>query len=122
MAISRSIEVVALRSLETPKSRLAMFLLQLALRTRPRVLQGATVALAMSCGELANHLGMRPETLSRERSRLVAAGLLRIDGRTVWILDPYRLKAVARGEQPPGPRSANVRRRVGIEETALGAA
>jgi CRP/FNR family transcriptional regulator len=47
---------------------------------------------------LASQLGTIPETLSRSLARLTKEGLIKVDGRTIEILDPARLAEIAGGE------------------------
>jgi CRP/FNR family transcriptional regulator len=47
---------------------------------------------------LASQLGTIPETLSRSLAKLTKEGLIKVDGRTIEILDPVRLAEIAGGE------------------------
>jgi CRP/FNR family transcriptional regulator len=76
-------------------SRLAIFLRSLSERLQgidhdPRVLN-----LTMSRQELANYLGLVIETVSRLFSRMQALGVLKVERRTVHILDMAGLSALA---------------------------
>lgn len=75
--------------------RLAWFLLE---GTGPRrnecQCSGATVIqLPMTRQDIASYLGMTLETVSRSFSTLQREGLVKVDGRTVRLLDPGRLAA-----------------------------
>jgi CRP/FNR family transcriptional regulator len=47
---------------------------------------------------LASQLGTIPETLSRSLAKLTKEGVIKVDGRTIEILDPVRLAKIAGGE------------------------
>lgn len=47
---------------------------------------------------LASQLGTIPETLSRSLAKLTKEGVIKVDGRTIEILDPARLAEIAGGE------------------------
>lgn len=47
---------------------------------------------------LASQLGTIPETLSRSLAKLTKEGVIKVDGRTIEILDPERLAEIAGGE------------------------
>jgi CRP/FNR family transcriptional regulator, dissimilatory nitrate respiration regulator len=49
-------------------------------------------------GELAKILGATPEALSRALRRMSDAGLLKVDGRSVQILDRESLGELAEGD------------------------
>lgn len=73
--------------------RVAGFLLDLSRRG------GATIDVPISRGELAEYLGLTIETVSRQFSRLRAAGTIAVDkgGRQVAVLDLSALEAAAEG-------------------------
>jgi CRP/FNR family transcriptional regulator len=73
-------------SFATVRSRLATLLLRKA-RTGRRTPGGIEVALGGSNHDLAAEIGTVRELVSRNLSRLQAAGIIRIDGRTVLIRD-----------------------------------
>ncbi len=64
--------------------------------------QGGVVRLDISKGTLATILGASQETLSRSLSRLAEAGLIRVEGRTIVLLERARLEALAEGRQRLG--------------------
>lgn len=47
---------------------------------------------------LASQLGTIPETLSRSLAKLTKEGVIKVDGRSIEILDPARLAEIAGGE------------------------
>lgn len=59
---------------------------------------GDTLRLAVSKATLAARLGTIPETLSRVFARLQRDGLVRVEGRTVRILDPTGLRRLSGSE------------------------
>ena len=54
-----------------------------------------TVRLAISKGQLASLLGTIPETLSRILARMAQQGLIRVEARTIHLLDRDGLEALA---------------------------
>jgi CRP/FNR family transcriptional regulator len=79
---------------ETPQ-RVAAYLLDLSDRTG-----GATeVTLDISKGHLAGLLGTAQETLSRVLKRLSEAGLIRVRGKHIDLLDLDGLQAVSDGDE-----------------------
>jgi CRP/FNR family transcriptional regulator len=93
--IRRCMSAIALHGVWPSEARVAAFLLELARRTRERVMPGSTVALSMAGWELGSHLGLRPETVSRAVSALAAARLVHARRRSAVLLDPAGLQAVA---------------------------
>ena len=74
-------------SLKEVPSRLAAYLIYLAQeQQRPD-----QVTLEISKGQLASLLGTIPETLSRIFAKMSAQQLLRVDGKTIELLDPVGL-------------------------------
>lgn len=57
-----------------------------------------TIILAEKKATLASLLGTIPETLSRSLAKLTREGVIKVDGKTVEILDPTRLTEIAAGE------------------------
>lgn len=76
-------------------SKIASFLLCQSERYTARGYSGRCFNLSMKREEIANHLGLAIETVSRVFSRLQEAGLLRLHRRQVNILDFPALKAIA---------------------------
>ncbi len=79
-------------------ARLARHLLRLPAR---RSDQGLAVELALSKKELASHLAMTPETLSRLLRRWNDEGLVRSERSRIVLAAPHRLLAVADGDGEP---------------------
>jgi len=96
--------------------RLARFLVQLSARMAQRGQSPRRLRLRMNRRDIANHLGLAHETISRSFRMLSEGGWLRVDNREVEILDFAGLKRSARStrgmvdEEPPAhhplPRAA----------------
>jgi len=76
--------------------RLARFLVKLAARMAERGESARRLLLRMNRRDIANHLGLAHETISRSFGELVEAGWLRVNNRDVQILDPEGLRQCAR--------------------------
>ena len=76
-------------------SRLAIFLRSLSERLHGIGHDPREITLSMSRQELANYLGLVIETVSRLFSRLQTLGVLKVERRTVRILDPAALSELA---------------------------
>lgn len=86
-------------SFSTVRSRLASLLLRLA-RSGKQTSSGVEIKLPASNQELAAQIGTVRELVSRNLSRLQAAGIIRMDGRTVVIADIKALEQeIERAEQ-----------------------
>lgn len=82
-------------SLKEVAGRLASYLLYL----KERNPAADTVDLDLSKTQLAAVLGTIPETLSRIFSKMVAAGLIEMQGRAIYIKDREGLVALSQGEK-----------------------
>lgn len=78
----------------TAEERLAAFLLGLAERFRQRGYSASEYNLAMSRRDIANYLRLAPETVSRVFARFEKLGLLKVDRRTVTLIDKSGLNSV----------------------------
>lgn len=76
--------------------RVARFLVQLSGRMLERGQSARLLRLRMGRRDIASHLGLAHESISRSFGSLVDAGLLRVDNRDVEILDLPRLQQHAR--------------------------
>ena len=87
------------------EERVAMFLLDLSKRLKERGFSNRHIILRMSREEIAEHLAMQLETVSRIFSLLAREGILRVDHREVQILDLQALQTVAQAgiQKGPGP-------------------
>jgi len=72
--------------------RVARFLVQLSARMLERGQSPRVLRLRMGRRDIASHLGLAHESISRSFSALVDAGYLRVDNRDVEILDAVRLQ------------------------------
>ena len=77
------------------EERLVVFLLNLSRRYRARGYSGSEFVLRMTREEIASLLGLKLETVSRLFSRLHAEGLIQVQGRSIKLLDPVALNAMA---------------------------
>lgn len=76
--------------------RLARFLVQLSQRMAATGQSPRRFHLRMSRRDIASHLGVAHETVSRSFSALAGWGIVRVDNREVEILDMDGLKALSR--------------------------
>ena len=96
-------EVMAALSADT---RLARFVLQLSLHMAERGLSHRRMLLRMTRRDIANHLGLAHETISRSFGVLSRQGCLRVTQREVEIVDPEALKRLARSTRTFGDEAA----------------
>ena len=80
--------------------RLAAFLLGLLARSRARGQRNLRLELPMDRQDIANHLRIAPETVSRMLTKLAADGLIEVDGKQIGIRDLDRLRALASSVNP----------------------
>jgi CRP/FNR family transcriptional regulator len=99
----RELEHPVMMGRKQAMSRLALFLRGLSDRRRGVGQDPHELQLSMSRQDLANYLGLVIETISRLFSRMQALGVLKVDRRTVRILDPAGLAALA--EKPDDDKS-----------------
>jgi CRP-like cAMP-binding protein len=85
-------------SLASATARLAHYLLRLPSRVEGAV---AVLELPLAKKELAAHLAITPETLSRLLRRWQDAGLVRSEGRRLEVLDERLLEAIANHDEHP---------------------
>lgn len=74
------------------EERLAMFLIGLSQRFGSRGLSDLRFQLSMSRHDIANYLGMAPETISRQFKKMQDRGLISIDNRDITINDLAALR------------------------------
>lgn len=88
-SLDRAHEHAVLLGRKTALEKIASFLLNLAGRTAG----GDRVELAMQRGDIADHLGLTIETVSRTLAQMVRNGLIRLKGgRTVILADKAALQ------------------------------
>ena len=99
-AVSRQLADVAalaqVMSAVSSEARLARFLLQRSMRMGQLGQSPTRLRLPMSRRDIASHLGVAHETVSRSLGELAAWGCLRVHQREVTLLDVWALRAVAR--------------------------
>lgn len=83
-------------SLSSAASRLAHYLLR---RPARREGTGQAIELDLARKDLAAHLALTPETLSRVLRRWQDEGLVRVEGRRLVVLDESRLDDLAEGRE-----------------------
>jgi CRP/FNR family transcriptional regulator len=84
---------------KTAVERVASFLLRAARRNEERGAPASPLTLAMTRNEIADHLGLTLETVSRGFSRLRQLGVIRLDGADrVTLNDLGRLRELAGGD------------------------
>ncbi len=93
-------------ALRDVSARLARYLLDLA----DDDAESAAVRLPTTKSVLAGRLGTISETLSRTFARLQAQGLIRVEGRTLHLLDPQALRAISEGRGEGERRTAKIER------------
>jgi CRP/FNR family transcriptional regulator, anaerobic regulatory protein len=89
-------EIAEVMSAVAADARLARFLVQLSGRMAECGQSPRRLLLRMNRRDIANHLGLAHETISRSLRLLCNAGWLRVANRDVEILDPQALKRCAR--------------------------
>ncbi len=81
----------------TAEERIAGFLMSLASRMKMRGYSDIHLTLTMSRRDLANHLRLATETVSRVFSRFEQDGLITVDRRQVTLCDTARLAKLGHG-------------------------
>lgn len=105
--IARSGEIAWLMAAVGAEKRTARFVLLMAQRMATLGQSPRRLNLRMGRRDIASHLGLAHESVSRSFSLLAESGLLRVDNREIEILDRERLEAFARctrGYGEPTPR------------------
>jgi len=97
--LRRLVGIIEELSFSTVRHRLASFLLRLARTEGKHAADGVEVTLPVSNQELASQIGTVRELISRNLSRFQSEGLVRIDGRSVIILDLKALEAELRSAE-----------------------
>ncbi len=97
--LRRLVSIVEELSFTTVQHRLASYLLREARSNGKRTARGVEFTFGISNQELASHIGTVRELVSRNLSRLQAAGLIKLDGRTVVIPDLDSLEGEVKGEE-----------------------
>lgn len=77
---------------KTAEEKLATFLLSLSRRFQERGFSATEIQLSMSRGDMANHLGLAIETVSRLFTRFQNDGLIRVKHKSLSLLECDKLK------------------------------
>lgn len=93
-------KATALAGDHTADERMAAFLLDLADRFAARGFSRTRYRLVMPRADIANHLRLAAETVSRVLRRFCERGLIRVDARELELLDPAQLRRIARNLLP----------------------
>ncbi|MBI5720630.1 MAG: Crp/Fnr family transcriptional regulator [Burkholderiales bacterium] len=99
--MSRAIELAELMSAVAADARLARFLLHVSARMAEQGLSPRRLRLRMNRREIASHLGVAHETVSRCFSLLAERGYLLVDNREIEIVDMDGLRAHAHCTRGP---------------------
>jgi len=91
--LRRLVGIIEELSFTTVRHRLAALLLRLAKRKGTRTARGIEFTITASNQELAAHIGTVRELVSRNLSRFHAEGIIKLDGKTVIILDMAAFEA-----------------------------
>lgn len=91
--LRKLVSIIEGLSFTTVRHRLAVLLLRLAERKGKRTERGIEFTLRASNQELAGHIGTVRELVSRNLSRLQAAGIIKLQGKKVVIPDLEALRA-----------------------------
>ncbi len=94
-------EIARVMSAVAANARLARFLIQLSASMAERGQSSRHLLLRMNRRDIANHLGLAHETISRSLRMMTDAGWLRVDIRELEILDPAALRRCARNTRGP---------------------
>jgi len=89
------LHLLGARSVE---ARLASFLYGWIQRLQQRKVSGSSFRLPMVRADLANHLGVAVETVSRSFSRLEQLGILQVSGKAVHVQDSAQLLLLANAQ------------------------
>ncbi|MBS0001800.1 MAG: fumarate/nitrate reduction transcriptional regulator Fnr [Thioalkalivibrio sp.] len=87
--------LLALLGQRSAEQRLAAFLLSLSTRLRARGLVADRFCLSMSRADIANHLGLTQETISRLFTQFRKQGLIEIHTRDLRLIDMDSLHRIA---------------------------
>lgn len=96
--LRKLVDMVEQLSFSTVQRRLVAYLAKEARAKGHRTARGVEFDFGMSNQELASHIGTVRELVSRNLSRLQAAGLIKLDGRTVIVRDVAALEAESQSE------------------------
>ena len=92
--ILRGQEVALVLGNLSAEERLAAFILNLSQRFADRGFSATCFRLPMSRPDIGTYLALTPETVSRLLTRFEAAGLIRVRGKAIEIVQPLGLETV----------------------------
>ncbi len=95
--LRRLVGIIEELSFTTVRHRLAALLLRLAKRKGAKTARGLEFTITASNQELAAHIGTVRELVSRNLSRFQAEGIVKLDGKTVIVLNLAALEAEVEG-------------------------
>ncbi len=95
-------QLLLMLSKKTADERIAFFILNLGRRFQRRGYSAKSFRLSMSRIDIANHLGMAVETVSRVFTRFQKAGYVQAEGKEIVICDPDALSRMS-GESQDTP-------------------
>lgn len=93
--ITRGQDLVKDLTCRSAPARFARFIATLAEQHAERGFSARRFTLPMMRADIAHHLGMAPETISRAIRRLQSAGAVQIERNNVTVLDPAKLDQLA---------------------------
>jgi CRP/FNR family transcriptional regulator len=99
-------EIARVMAAVAADARLARFLVQLSSSMAERGQSPRRLLLRMNRRDIANHLGLAHETISRSLRLMADAGWLRVQNREIEILDPIALRRCARSTRGPVDETA----------------
>ena len=91
-ALALSQSILSCVSKQSAAQRLACFILILMKRTKQLNHQSSEVYLHMSRQDIASHLGLAVETVSRSFSKLIKQGYIKKNNRHIYITDSKQLQ------------------------------
>lgn len=92
-------ELQMLLAKNNAEERIGAFLMNLSIRYERRNLSPMQFRLEMTRSDIANYLGLAVETVSRVITRLQKSGILRVNGKSLEILDRAALCTVSHLKQ-----------------------
>ena len=92
-------ELQMLLAKNNAEERIGAFLMNLSIRYERRNLSAMKFRLEMTRSDIANYLGLAVETVSRVITRLQKSGILKVDGKSLEILNRSALCSVSHLEK-----------------------
>lgn len=101
--IDRDLHLALMLGHMRAEQRLATFLVDTGAAYAARGYSATQFQLRMPREDIASYLGLTIESISRLLARFTKLGLITVDKRTIVLLDPIRLAAMANGIAPCSP-------------------